>query len=96
MQNRQVCRRATFRPVKSVATPADRARQESITVLIAPSGFKESLSAQEVTAAISAGVLRAMPGAHTLSAPIVDGGEGFTQALVEATGGTLDLARSRA
>ncbi|MGL4573938.1 MAG: glycerate kinase family protein [Burkholderiaceae bacterium] len=61
----------------------------SLTVLIAPSGFKESLSAREVTDHIADGVLRAMPDARILKAPMVDGGEGFTEALVEATGGTM-------
>lgn len=58
-------------------------------VLIAPSGFKESLGAEEVTEAIAKGVLRALPSAKIMKAPLVDGGEGFTKALVEATGGTM-------
>ena len=60
-----------------------------ITILIAPSGFKECLGPMEVTEAIAAGALRAMPGARILRAPVVDGGEGFTEALVAATGGRL-------
>lgn len=59
------------------------------TVLIAPSGFKESLGAQEVAEHMADGVRRAMPQARVLTAPLADGGEGFTAALVEATGGTL-------
>jgi glycerate kinase len=59
------------------------------TVLVAPSGFKESLGPKEATEAIAAGVLRAMPDARVLRAPMIDGGEGFTEALVAATGGTL-------
>jgi glycerate 2-kinase len=58
-------------------------------VLVAPSGFKESLEAGEVADRIEEGVLRVLPGAEVLKAPMVDGGEGFTEALVEATGGTL-------
>lgn len=61
----------------------------SITVLIAPSGFKESLPVDEVTRAIARGVLRAMPGATILSAPMVDGGEGTTRAIVNATSGRM-------
>lgn len=61
----------------------------SFTILIAPSGFKESLTAPEVAEHIAAGVLRAMPDAILIKAPMVDGGEGFTEALVDATGGTL-------
>jgi glycerate kinase len=59
------------------------------TVLVAPSGFKESLSVDAVTRAIGAGVLRALPDARILEAPMVDGGEGFTEALVNATGGQM-------
>jgi glycerate 2-kinase len=60
-----------------------------ITILIAPSGFKECLGPTDVADSIAAGVLRAMPGARVLRAPMVDGGEGFTEALVAASGGTL-------
>ncbi len=61
----------------------------ALRVLIAPSGFKESLEAEEVADCIEAGVLRALPGAEILKAPMVDGGEGFTKTLVNATGGEL-------
>lgn len=61
----------------------------SMTILVAPSGFKESLSVTDVTAAISKGILRAMPDARILQAPMVDGGEGTTDALVRATGGII-------
>lgn len=61
----------------------------SFTVLVAPSGFKESLDVDDVTRAISAGVLRACPSAKLLQAPMVDGGEGFTKALVGSTGGVM-------
>lgn len=59
------------------------------TILVAPSGFKECLSPTEVTEAIAAGAQRAMPAARILRAPMVDGGEGFAEALVAATGGTM-------
>ena len=61
----------------------------ALRVLIAPSGFKESLEAEEVADCIEAGVLRASPGAEILKAPMVDGGEGFTKTLVNATGGEM-------
>lgn len=61
----------------------------SFTVLVAPSGFKESLDVEDVARAISAGVLRACPSAKLLQAPVVDGGEGFTKALVASTGGVM-------
>jgi glycerate 2-kinase len=38
---------------------------------------------------IAKGVLRALPGCQIAKAPMADGGEGFTEALVDATGGTL-------
>lgn len=60
-----------------------------LNILIAPSGFKESLGADEVTDCIAAGVLRVLPDARIMKAPLVDGGEGFTKALVAATDGTL-------
>lgn len=61
----------------------------AMTVLIAPSGFKESLTAEEAADRIAEGVMETMPGARIIKAPMADGGEGFTQALVGATGGTL-------
>jgi glycerate 2-kinase len=68
--------------------PRQQRQARRFTVLVAPSGFKESLGAREVAEHIATGVLRVMPDAHVLKAPMVDGGEGFTEALVEATGGT--------
>ncbi|AFZ30832.1 glycerate kinase [Gloeocapsa sp. PCC 7428] len=61
----------------------------SLRILIAPSGFKESLEADQVADCIATGVLRALPDAEIQKAPLVDGGEGFTKALVAATDGTL-------
>jgi glycerate kinase len=61
----------------------------TLTILVAPSGFKESLSVDDVTRAIADGIHRAMPTARILSAPMVDGGEGTVQALVRATAGRI-------
>lgn len=61
----------------------------SLRILVAPSGFKESLEADEVANCIEAGILRVLPDAKIYKAPLVDGGEGFTKALVAATGGIL-------
>jgi glycerate kinase len=58
-------------------------------VLVAPSGFKESLSASEVADAIAAGVRRVVPGVHVITVPVADGGEGTATTLAEATGGDL-------
>jgi glycerate 2-kinase len=78
----------TFKPL---ARKPRHAR--GFTVLVAPSGFKESLGAREVADHIATGVLRVMPDAHVIKAPMVDGGEGFTEALVEATAGSMHKLR---
>ncbi|TWH21370.1 glycerate kinase family protein [Prauserella rugosa] len=57
--------------------------------VIAPSGFKESLEAEAVAAAMAAGVRRVLPGAHIETVPLVDGGEGSARTLAAATGGEL-------
>ncbi|MDQ1020204.1 glycerate kinase [Streptomyces afghaniensis] len=58
-------------------------------VVVAPSGFKESLSAEAAAEAIAAGVRRVLPGAELDLVPLVDGGEGTAAALAAATGGRL-------
>jgi glycerate 2-kinase len=57
--------------------------------VIAPSGFKESLSAELVADAIAAGVRRVVPSADVRSLPLVDGGEGSAATLAAATHGQL-------
>lgn len=64
-----------------------------LTVAIAPSGFKEGLSAPDVADAIAAGVARACPDCLIRKLPLVDGGEGFAEALVAATGGSFRNVR---
>ncbi|GAA2172676.1 glycerate kinase [Agrococcus versicolor] len=59
------------------------------TVLVAPSGFKESLDADVVAEAIAEGVRRVLPHADVRCVPLVDGGEGTAAALVAATGGRI-------
>jgi glycerate kinase len=66
---------------------SSRLAQRAFTVVVAPSGFKESLSAEEVADRIAEGIHSVCPRAKVLKAPMADGGEGFTQALVQATGG---------
>ena len=61
----------------------------TLNILVAPSGFKESLDAEKVADCIEKGILLALPDAKIMKAPLVDGGEGFTKALVAVTGGTL-------
>ncbi len=58
-------------------------------IVIAPSGFKESLTSVEAAHAIEAGFRRVFPDAHYVLVPMADGGEGFTETLVEATGGQI-------
>ncbi len=60
-----------------------------LRILIAPSGFKESLGAAEVADCVASGVRRAVPDALIQKAPVPDGGEGFARALVATVGGTL-------
>ncbi|QFU91252.1 glycerate kinase [Amycolatopsis sp. YIM 10] len=60
-----------------------------LRLVIAPSGFKESLSADAVAGAIAAGVRRVAPTALLDTVPLVDGGEGSARALAENTGGGL-------
>ena len=62
-------------------------------IVVAPSGFKECLSAPETAAAIAEGVRRALPEAAVDTVPLVDGGEGSAAALAEATGGRLHTVR---
>ncbi|WP_313811887.1 glycerate kinase [Glutamicibacter sp.] len=62
-------------------------------ILIAPSGFKESLDAGTVASAIAAGVRRILPGAHLTLMPIPDGGEGTVAAIAASTGGTVHTER---
>lgn len=58
-------------------------------VAVAPSGFKESLSAEAAADAIAEGVRRVVPDAEVDLVPLVDGGEGTAAALAASTGGRL-------
>ncbi|WP_128429243.1 glycerate kinase [Streptomyces cyaneus] len=58
-------------------------------VVVAPSGFKESLSAQAAADAIADGVRRVLPDAELDLIPLVDGGEGTAATLAAATSGRL-------
>jgi glycerate kinase len=60
-----------------------------LKVVIAPQGFKGNLSALQVSQAIDKGIRRAFPDVVTSLVPMADGGEGTTQALVDALGGSL-------
>lgn len=67
--------------------------QLPLRILIAPSGFKESLGADEVADCIETGIRRAVPDAVVTKLPLMDGGEGFARALVGVVGGELREVR---
>ncbi len=56
-------------------------------IVIAPDSFKGSLSAFDAAEAMLCGVRRACPEAHVDVCPLSDGGEGFADVLLEASGG---------
>ena len=64
-------------------------KHPQMKILVSPSGFKESLEPHVAANCIEAGILRVLPDATVQKAPLVDGGEGFAEALVAATGGTV-------
>lgn len=55
-------------------------------VLVAPSGFKESLSAVEAAEAIAGGIRRELPGVRVDIYPVPDGGEGTVDIVAARTG----------
>ena len=55
-------------------------------VVIAPQGFKGNLTALQVSRAVDRGIRRVVPDVVTTLVPMADGGEGTTQALVDALG----------
>ena len=58
-------------------------------IVIAPQGFKGSLSAMEAAKAIAKGVLAAEPQAEIALVPVADGGDGTLNALVDSTNGQV-------
>lgn len=56
-------------------------------IVLAPDSFKESMSAAEAAAAMARGVRAVFPDAECVEVPMADGGEGTTEALVDALGG---------
>ncbi len=62
-------------------------------VLVAPQGFKGSLTGMEIARAMEAGVRRVWPDADTVLVPVADGGDGTLQALVDASGGEVRTER---
>jgi glycerate kinase len=58
-------------------------------VVLAPQGFKESLTGMEIAEAMSIGVKYVWPDAETVLVPVADGGDGTLQALVDSSGGDV-------
>src|SRR3546814_6929544 len=68
-------------------------RSRALRILVAPSGFKEGLSAERVCAAIAAGVRSVCPAAEIDCLPVPDGGEGFADRSEEHTSELQSLMR---
>lgn len=58
-------------------------------IVVAPDSFKGSISALEAAEAIERGILRFLPDAAVIKAPIADGGEGMVETLIAAVGGQV-------
>ena len=58
-------------------------------VVVIPSGFKESLSSEEVGAAIEKGIRQVNPQHKVTVIPMVDGGEGFVETIVKLKEGRV-------
>ena len=52
-------------------------------IVVVPSGFKESLSAEEVGNSISRGINKVNPYHDVTTIPMVDGGEGFVDTITK-------------
>jgi len=57
-----------------------------VRIVLAPDSFKGSLSAPQVCAALSAGLVRVFAGADIRARPMADGGEGTLDAVLAAVG----------
>ncbi|KAH7121360.1 glycerate kinase [Dactylonectria macrodidyma] len=66
-----------------------RTESDAMRILVCPSGFKGSLQPETAADCIEAGILAVEPRAIVRKVPLVDGGEGFTHALVASTQGTI-------
>ena len=59
----------------------------TLKFVLAPDSFKGSASASEICVAMEEGIRRVFPDSDVLHVPMADGGEGSTEAIVNATGG---------
>ncbi len=58
-------------------------------IVVAPSGFKESLSAEDAARIIAKGIRKVFKDAEIVEMPLGDGGEGFTRTMIDATDGEI-------
>lgn len=65
---------------------------ETMKVVCAPDSFKESMTALQAARAMAEGLREIHGDAELLLKPVADGGEGTTEAMVVATGGTIHRA----
>ncbi|MEI9998659.1 MAG: glycerate kinase [Verrucomicrobiota bacterium] len=63
-------------------------------VLIAPDKFKGTLTSDQAARAIERGLRRAWPGVKTTRFTLTDGGDGFVEFMVRATGGSFRTLRT--
>lgn len=61
-------------------------------IVLAPQGFKESLTGMEIAEAMSIGVKRVWPDTEIVMVPVADGGDGTLQSLVDCSGGEVRTA----
>lgn len=59
----------------------------SLKFVLAPDAFKDSASAIDISEAMEKGIRRVFPESDIVHSPMADGGEGSTEAIVDATGG---------
>ncbi len=64
-----------------------------LRLLVAPSGYKESLDAESVASAIAQGARAASGRVIVTELPLADGGEGTARTMARITGGTIHPAR---
>ena len=64
----------------------------SFKIVVAVAGFQRELTVREAASAVGAGLRRIQPDVEVVKLPFVEGGEGFTAALVDATSGAMHPA----
>ncbi|MCG8597206.1 MAG: glycerate kinase [Kiloniellales bacterium] len=64
----------------------------TLKIVVAVAGFQRELTVREAASAVGAGLRRIQPDVEVIKLPFVEGGEGFTAALVDATGGAMHPA----